>query len=46
MPLTLILLLGGLAVALLVFVVSGGHVVFLPILLLFPLGLFFRRRRY
>ena len=46
MPLTLILLLGGLAVALLVFLISGGHVLFLPLLLIFPLGLFsFRRRR-
>jgi hypothetical protein len=44
-PLTLILLLGGLAVAFLVYVISGGHIVFLPILLLFPLGLFFGRRR-
>jgi hypothetical protein len=44
-PLTLIVLLGGLAVALLVYVISGGHVLFLPLLLLFPLGLFFGRRR-
>ena len=48
MPLTLLVFLGGLAVALLVFVISGGHVLFLPLLLLFPLGLFFGRgrRRY
>jgi len=50
MPLTLMVFLGGLAVALLVFVISGGHVLFLPLLFLFPLGLFFgrgrRRRRY
>jgi hypothetical protein len=42
---TLILLLLGLAVAALVYVISGGHVVFLPLILLFPLGLFFGRRR-
>jgi hypothetical protein len=37
----------GLAVAVIVFVVSGGHIVFLPLLFL-PLGLFslgHRRRR-
>jgi hypothetical protein len=37
----------GLAIAVIVFVVSGGHVLFLP-LLFFPLGLFslgHRRRR-
>jgi hypothetical protein len=46
--LTLIVLLGGLAVALIVYVVSGGHVIFLPLLLLLPLGLIFGRgrRRY
>jgi hypothetical protein len=47
MPFTLVLLLAGVAVAVLVYVVSGGHVLFLPLILLFPLGLFFgRRRRY
>ena len=46
MPLTLLVLLGGLAVAFLIFVISGGHIVFLPLILLFPLGgLFFHRRR-
>jgi hypothetical protein len=37
----------GLAVVVIVFVVSGGHVLFLPLLFL-PLGLFSlgRRRRY
>jgi hypothetical protein len=44
-PLTLIILLGGLAVALIVYVATGGHVIFLPLLLLFPLGFFFGRRR-
>ena len=48
MPFTLLVLLGGVAVAVLVYVISGGHVLFLPLLLLFPLGLFFGRgrRRY
>jgi hypothetical protein len=49
MPLTLLLLLlfGGLAVAAIVYVATGGHVVFLPILLVLPLGFFAlgRRRR-
>jgi hypothetical protein len=47
MRLTLLLLLGGLAVAVIVYVATGGHVVFLPILLLLPLGFFAlgRRRR-
>jgi hypothetical protein len=36
----------GLGIALLIFVISGGHVLFLPLLLIFPLGLFsFGRRR-
>jgi hypothetical protein len=42
--LTLLVFLGGLAVAFLIFVITGGHIVFLPLILLFPLGLFFRRR--
>ena len=46
MPFTLLVLLAGLAVAFVVFVISGGHVLFLPLLLLFPLGFAFRRRRY
>ncbi len=45
MPLTLLILLGGLAVAVLVYVLSGGHVFFLPLILLLPLGLFVGRRR-
>jgi hypothetical protein len=45
MPLTLVVLLAGLAIALLVYVVSGGHVFFLPLLLLLPFGLFIGRRR-
>jgi hypothetical protein len=41
-----ILLLLGLAVAAIVFLVSGGHLLFLPLLLIFPLGFFgFGRRR-
>jgi hypothetical protein len=43
-PLTLVILLAGLALALLVYTVSGGHFFFLPLVLLFPLGFFFRRR--
>jgi hypothetical protein len=46
MRFTLLILLAGLAVAFLVFVISGGHVVFLPLILLFPLGFMFRRRRF
>ena len=40
----LALLLLGLAVALLVFLVTGGHFLFLPILLIFPLGFLGARR--
>jgi hypothetical protein len=40
-----ILLLLGLAIALIVFLVSGGHVIFLPLILIIPLGLFGLRRR-
>ena len=45
MPLTLVLLIAGLAIAVLVYVVSGGQVFFLPLILLLPLGLFIGRRR-
>ena len=45
MPLTVVILLAGLAIATVVYVVSGGHVFFLPLVLLFPLGFFFSRRR-
>jgi hypothetical protein len=45
MPLTLVVLVAGLAIAVLVYVVSGGHVFFLPLVLLLPLGLFIGRRR-
>ena len=45
MPLTLLVLLAGLAIAVLVYVVSGGHVFLLPLILLLPLGLFIGRRR-
>ena len=45
MPLTLVVLIAGLAIAVLVYVVSGGHVFFLPLILLLPLGLFIGRRR-
>ena len=45
MRLTLVVLLAGLAVAVLVYVLSGGHVFFLPLILLLPLGLLIGRRR-
>ncbi|MGZ4393024.1 MAG: hypothetical protein ACXVRK_13045 [Gaiellaceae bacterium] len=45
MPLTLVVLLCGLAIAVLVYVVSGGHLFFLPLTLLLPFGLFIGRRR-
>jgi hypothetical protein len=45
MPFTLVVLLAGLAVAVLVYVLSGGHVLFLPLILLLPFGLFIGRRR-
>ena len=45
MPLTLLVLLAGLAIAVLLYVVSGGHVFFLPLILLLPFGLFIGRRR-
>ena len=41
-----VLLFGGLAVAALVYLLSSGHVIFLPLLLVFPLGLFAGRRRH
>jgi hypothetical protein len=45
MPLTLVVVIAGLAIAVLVYAVSGGHVFFLPLILLLPLGLFIGRRR-
>jgi hypothetical protein len=45
MAVTLVVLLAGLSAAVLVYVVSGGHVFFLPLILLLPLGLFIGRRR-
>ena len=39
-----VVLLLGLAVAALVFLISGGHVIFLPLLLVLPLGFAFRRK--
>ena len=35
----------GLAIALIVFLATGGHVLFLPLVLIIPLGLFGIRRR-
>jgi hypothetical protein len=45
MALTLVLLLAGIAIGVLVYVISGGHVFLLPLILLLPLGLFIGRRR-
>jgi hypothetical protein len=45
MPLTLVVVLAGLAIGVLVYVASGGHVFFLPLILLLPFGLFIGRRR-
>jgi hypothetical protein len=45
MPLTLLVLLAGLAVAVVVYAVSGGHLFFLPLILLLPFGIFVGRRR-
>jgi hypothetical protein len=42
---TFTILLIGLAVAFLVYVISDGKFLFLPLILLFPLGFFFSRRR-
>jgi hypothetical protein len=43
---TLLLLAAGLLVFAIVFVVTGGHVIFLPLLLFLPLGIIsFRARR-
>ena len=43
---SVLLLLVGLAIAFLVFVISGGHFLFLPLIFIFPLGgLLFHRRR-
>jgi hypothetical protein len=42
---TLIILVAGLVVAAVVYLATNGHVLFLPILLLLPLGLLSRRRR-
>jgi hypothetical protein len=38
------LLLIGLAIGVIVYVASGGHIIFLPLLLLVPFGWFFRGR--
>ncbi|MDQ2982968.1 MAG: hypothetical protein M3R70_03445 [Actinomycetota bacterium] len=46
MRFTLGLLLLGLLIAFLVYVVSGGHVLLLPLLIVFPLAFTFGRRRW
>jgi len=45
MALALFFLLAGLTVALVVYAATGGHVLFLPFLLVLPLGLLGLRRR-
>ena len=45
MPVTLLVVLAGIAIAVLLYVLSGGHVFFLPLILLLPLGVFVGRRR-
>jgi hypothetical protein len=42
---TLAILIVGLVVAAVVYLATNGHVLFLPILLVLPLGLLSRRRR-
>ena len=42
---TFIILVAGLVVAAVVYLATNGHVLFLPILLLLPLGLLSRRPR-
>lgn len=39
------ILLAGIALGAIVYAASGGHIVFLPLVLLLPLGVAFRRRR-
>jgi hypothetical protein len=41
----LIILLAGVAIAAIVYLASGGHVIFLPLFFVLPLGLFGLRRR-
>jgi hypothetical protein len=45
MGLMLLLLLAGLVVAVVVYAATAGHVVFLPLLLVLPLGFLGLRRR-
>jgi hypothetical protein len=43
----MVFLLLGLAVAAILFIVTGGHLIFLPLFFVLPLGFFgFGRRRY
>jgi len=42
---SLLILLAGLVIAGVVYLATSGHVIFLPILLVFPLGLLSWRRR-
>jgi len=43
--LTLWLLAAGIAIGVIVYVATGGHVLFLPLILILPFGLFVFRRR-
>jgi hypothetical protein len=45
MGLSIVLLVGGLLAAALIFVLTGGHFVFLPLILILPFGLLRLRRR-
>jgi hypothetical protein len=45
MPATVLVLLAGLAIAAILFVATGGHLIFLPLFFVLPLGLFGLRRR-
>jgi hypothetical protein len=42
---TLLVLILGIAIAVVVYVASSGRIVFLPLILILPLGLLFRHRR-
>ncbi len=45
MRVSIALLVGGLLLAALIFVLTGGHFVFLPLILILPFGLLRFRRR-
>jgi hypothetical protein len=41
---TLVLLAAGSLIAVVIYLASGGHIIFLPLILVLPLGFAFRRR--